>query len=299
MAAGSQNNLQRIASYASFSIALLLVAAKVWAWALTGSVSLLSSLVDSMLDVLASTITVVAVRFAIQPADAEHRFGHGKAEGLAALAQSIIIAGSAVYVFAEAVQRLIAPRPIEAPEAGIGVMVLSILLTLGLVAFQRSVVRRTGSMAINADAAHYQTDLLINLGVGLAIPIAAWTDFVLIDPLMGIAIALYILHTTYEIASDALAVLLDRELPAEDRARIYEIAIGHDAVQGFHDLRTRFGGNRYFIQFHLELEPDTSLLRTHQILDEVEDKVRKAFPNSDIIVHPDPLGYEERRDNFT
>ena len=293
------NNLQRIASYASLSVALLLVAVKVWAWQATGSVSLLSSLVDSFLDVLASGITVVAVRVALTPADAEHRFGHGKAEGLAALAQALIIAGSAFYVFGEAVDRLLNPATVTEPVAGISVMLLSMVLTLALVAFQNYVIRRTESMAINADAMHYKTDLLINAAVAITIPIAAWTEFALLDPLVGIAIALWILRATYGIASGALDVLLDRELPEEDRNRIYSIAISHTDVRGFHDLRTRFGGNRYFIQFHLELDPDTTLLNTHLILDEVEDGVREAFPNADIIVHADPVGFEEKRDNFS
>ncbi len=299
MTVDRNRKLQRLASYASLTIALTLVAAKLWAWLATGSVSLLSSLVDSFLDVMASAITVIAVQVALLPADAEHRFGHGKAEGLAALAQSLIISGSAVYVFTEAVQRLIEPRAVVEPEAGIGVMAVSVALTLSLVAFQRFVVTRTGSMAISADAAHYQTDLIINLGVAAAIPVAAWTDFVIIDPLTGIAIAAYILWTTYGIARDALDVLLDRELPEDDRNRIYAIAMAHEEVQGFHDLRTRFGGNHYFIQFHLELDPKISLWRSHEILDDVEDKVREAYPNSDIIVHADPLGFEEQRDDFT
>lgn len=292
------SRLQRYASYASLTVALTLVGAKLWAWTATGSIALLSSLVDSFLDVLASGITVVAVRVALLPADAEHRFGRGKAEGLAALAQALIIAGSAIYVFSEAISRIIEPVSVREPEIGIGVMGLSILLTLGLVSFQRHVVNRTGSMAISADAAHYRTDLIINAGVAVAIPVAAWTGLGIVDPLAGILIALYILWTTYEIAAEALDVLLDRELPQKERERIYAIAIKHREVHGFHDLRTRYGGNRHFIQFHLELLPETTLLETHRVLDEVEDEIRSAFPNSDIIVHADPVGVEERRDNF-
>ncbi len=290
--------LQRLASYASLTVALTLVAVKIFAWVATDSVALLSSLVDSFLDVMASAITVIAVRLALRPADAEHRFGHGKAEGLAALAQGLIISGSAVYVFYEAVNRLLEPQSVRAPELGMSVMGLSILFTLALVSFQRYVIRQTSSMAISADAAHYRTDLIINAGVAVAIPVSAWTGLVIVDPAVGIIIALYILWTTYGIASEALGVLLDRELPAEQREKIYAIAISHEKVQGFHDLRTRFGGNHYFIQFHLELDPDTTLLETHLILDEVEDAVRAEFPNSDIIVHADPVGFEERRDMF-
>ncbi len=296
----SNNNarLQRLASYASLTVALTLVVVKIYAWVATGSVALLSSLVDSFLDVMASAITVIAVRLALRPADAEHRFGHGKAEGLAALAQGLIIAGSAGYVFFEAVNHLLEPQTVRAPELGMGVMGLSILFTLALVSFQRYVIRQTSSMAISADAAHYRTDVIINIGVAVAIPIAAWTGFVIIDPAVGIIIALYILWTTYGIAAEALGVLLDRELPAEQREKIYAIAISHEKVRGFHDLRTRFGGNHYFIQFHLELDPETTLLETHLILDEVEDAVRAEFPNSDIIVHADPIGFEEPRDTF-
>jgi ferrous-iron efflux pump FieF len=290
--------LQRIASYASLTVALTLVGVKIWAWSETGSVALLSSLVDSFLDVLASAITVIAVRLALRPRDAEHRFGRGKAEGLAALAQSLIIAGSAVFVFTEAVLRMLEPQTVRAPEVGISVMALSIVFTLALVSFQRYVVRQTNSMAIGADAAHYRTDLIINAGVAIAIPISAWTGLIIVDPAVGILIALYILWTTYGIAADALGVLLDRELPAEEREKIYAIAINHKEVHGFHDLRTRFGGNHYFIQFHLELDPDITLLDTHRILDAVEDEVRAAFPNSDIIVHADPVGFEEPRDIF-
>jgi len=291
-------NLQRMASYASLSVALTLVATKVWAWLETSSVSLLSSLVDSMLDVLASGITVVAIRIALTPADSEHRFGHGKAQGLAALAQSVIIAASALYVFAEAMQRLLEPQPISKPETGVAVMGLSIVLTLGLVLFQRSVVKRTGSVAIAADSIHYRSDLLINLSVLIAIPVVAWTGYSYIDPLLGIAIAAYILRSTYAIAITALDVLLDRELPNTERETIEELARDHPEVKGFHDLRTRSGGTHHIIQFHLELNPDTTLLRTHKILDEIEDRIRTAFPGCEIIVHADPLGLEERRDQF-
>lgn len=292
------DRLQRTATYASVAVALLLVGVKIWAWLATDSVSLLSSLVDSMLDVAASLITLLAVRIALRPADSEHRFGHGKAEGLAALAQSLIIALSAAYVLAEALQRLLEPEAISSPEKGIAVMLVSIALTLALVTYQRYVVRETGSMAIGADALHYQSDLLINASVAVAIPLAAWTQFGWIDALIGIAIACFILRTTYQMASEALDVLLDRELPDEERIRIRNIALNHPDVRGFHDLRTRFGGNRYFIQFHLELDSNTSLMRAHEILDAVEDRVRAEYPGCDIIVHPDPEGVDEHRDHF-
>ncbi|MGI9307859.1 MAG: cation diffusion facilitator family transporter [Gammaproteobacteria bacterium] len=290
--------LTKAASYASLSVALTLVAAKVWAFSATGSISILSALVDSVLDVLASAITFVAIRYSLQPADAEHRFGHGKSEGLAALAQSVIIAGSAIFVWSEAVQRLISPQAIEAPLVGVIVVIGSTIMTLALLGFQRMVVKRTGSIAIAADALHYKMDVLVNLSVAVAILLAAWTRWQFVDPLVGIGIAAYIMWSTYRIAARSLDILLDREIPVDDRKRIREIAIGHDKVKGFHDLRTRTTGTHYFLQFHLELDPHTSLLNTHVILDEVEDSIRAEFPRCEIIVHADPVGLPEARDHF-
>jgi ferrous-iron efflux pump FieF len=293
-----KGTLQRAASYASLSVALILVGAKIWAWLATDSVSILSSLTDSFLDVLASGITVIAIRIALRPADSEHRFGHGKSEGLAALMQSIIITVSAVYVLLEAVQRLTAPQPVSNPEAGIAVMLLSIAMTLGLLAFQRSVVKKTGSLAIAADAMHYRSDLLVNLSVVVAILLSMWTNWTIVDPLIGIGIAAYILWSTYDIASSALDVLLDRELPLEERRNIENLARDHPKVKGFHDLRTRSGGTHYIIQFHLELAPDSTLIEAHRIMDSVEDKIRAAYPDCEIIVHSDPLGFDEMRDSW-
>jgi ferrous-iron efflux pump FieF len=293
-----KGTLQRAASYASLSVALILVGTKIWAWLATDSVSILSSLTDSFLDVLASGITVIAIHIALTPADSEHRFGHGKSEGLAALMQSIIITISAVYVLLEAVQRMTAPQPITNPEAGIAVMLLSIAMTLGLLAFQRSVVKKTGSLAIAADAMHYRSDLLVNLSVVAAILISMWTSWTIVDPLIGIGIAAYILWSTYDIATCALDVLLDRELPLTERKKIEALARQHPDVKGFHDLRTRSGGTHYIIQFHLELNPDSTLIDAHRIMDAVEDKIRTAYPNCEIIVHTDPLGFDEMRDSW-
>ena len=223
--------LQRAASYASLMVALVLIAAKLWSYMATNSVSILSSLVDSVLDMLASTITVVAVYYSLRPADQEHRFGHGKAEGLAALLQSIIVTISAAYVLKEAADRIINPQTITSPLIGLGVMGLSITLTIALVAFQRYVVRTTGSLAIAADSLHYRADLLVNLGIAATIAIASWTSWKLLDPLTGCVIAVYIVWSAYGIASDALDVLLDKELSIEDRERIRAIAEQHPAVR--------------------------------------------------------------------
>ncbi len=294
----TRDRLIRAASYASLTVALTLVFAKLWAWQATGAISVLSSLADSILDVLASAITFVAVRYALTPADREHRFGHGKTEGLAALAQSVFIAGSAVYVCYEAVGRLFAPAAVLQPITGLTVIIGSTLLTLALLSFQRLVVRRTGSVAIEADALHYKTDVLVNLSVAIAIPIASWTNWTIIDPLVGIGVAAYLMWSAFGIASKSMDILLDREIPDAQRQRIREIALANPAVKGFHDLRTRSGGARYIIQFHLELDPQTTLVDTHVILDAVEDDIRREFKGCELIVHADPVGFPERRDRF-
>jgi len=294
----TRDRLIRAASYASLTVALSLVFAKLWAWQATGAISILSSLADSVLDVLASAITFVAVRYALTPADREHRFGHGKTEGLAALAQSVIIAGSAVYVCYEAVGRLLAPEPVLQPITGLAVIIGSTLLTVALLSFQRLVVRRTGSVAIEADALHYKTDVIVNLSVAIAIPIASWTNWTIIDPLVGIGVAVYLMWSTYGIATRSMDILLDREISEAERQRIREIALANPAVKGFHDLRTRSGGSRYIIQFHLELDPQTTLVDTHVILDAVEEDIRREFRGCELIVHADPVGFPEQRDRF-
>lgn len=299
LAPARRARLIKAATYASVTVAVILVAIKTWAWRETDSVSLLSSLADSLLDVLASLLTFWAVRFSLSPADAEHRFGHGKSEGLAALFQSVIISASGAYVCYEAIRRIIVPEPISHAGTGIVVIVASLGATVALVLFQRHVSRQTGSVAIAADAMHYRTDLAVNLSVLAALALTAWTGIQLLDPLVGLGVAAYILWGAFGIASQSLDILLDREIPDEDRDRIRALALEHPAVLGFHDMRTRHGGANYIVQFHLELDPAMSLTRTHVILDEVEDRIRAAYPGCEIIIHPDPLGFAEPRDEFS
>ena len=298
LSAAQRKLLIKTASYASLTMALSLVAIKVWGWMATDSIALLSSLADSVLDVLASGVTFWAVRFSLSPADTEHRFGHGKSEGLAALLQAAIIAGSALYVGFEAINRFMSPQAIQAPEIGLSVMFIATAATILLVGFQRFVGRRTGSVAITADAVHYQTDVLVNVGVGLAIVITSWTGWALVDPVVGLIIALFILRSVLGIGRRSLEILLDHEIPEADRRKIRQISLDHPDVRGFHDMKTRFGGNHYIVQFHLEMEPDISLLRSHEILDDVEDTILSLYPGCEIIIHADPLGLPERRDGF-
>lgn len=290
--------LMRLATYAAVGVAGVLILAKFVAWFMTDSVSLLSTLIDSLLDVLASLVNLVAVRHALEPADREHRFGHGKAESLAGLAQSAFISGSAVFLFIEAGQRFLRPKAIEHTEIGLVVMVLSIVLTLILVGFQQYVVRRTSSVAIRADSLHYRMDVLVNLGVIASLVLVAQLGWMWIDPLVAVIIAGYIVHGAWEIFSEAFHILMDRELPDEDRARIREIAQSHEKVLGVHDLRTRSSGQHIFIQLHLEMDGQMSLLRAHETADEVMVKIREAFPNADILIHEDPAGVEEPKAKF-
>ena len=285
--------LMRAATYASVAVAAVLIVIKLIALALTGSVALLSSLIDSILDAVASVANLFAVRHSLTPPDAEHRFGHGKAESLAALGQAALISGSAVFLIWEGVSRLVRPQAVEAGAIGIGVMIVSMALTAGLVLFQRFVVRKTGSVAIAADSLHYRSDFLMNAAVIAALALSYYAEFTFADPLFAIAIALYILYSAYEILRTALDQLMDRELPEDDRQRIREIAMAHDEVRDMHDLRTRASGTQTFIQLHLELDGAMSLYRAHVIADTVEADIYQAFPGAEVIIHQDPAGVED------
>ena len=279
--------LLRLATYASTSVAIVLIAAKLFAWAASDSVSLLATLIDSMLDAVASIINLVAVSHALTPADKEHRFGHGKAEALAGLSQSLFIAGSAGYLLIEAWQRVIQPSAVESVELGIFVMAISIVATMLLLAFQRHVIKKTNSTAIRADALHYRTDLMVNGSVIVALLLAnaGWPSF---DGLFAGAIAIYILFSAREIIVTSYDHLMDRELPDEDRQKIKALVMQHPKARGLHDLRSRHSGTMTFIQLHLELDDDLSLMAAHKISDEVELSILNAFPGSEILIHIDP-----------
>lgn len=290
--------LLRLATYASVTTAAILIAAKGAAWLMTGSVSLLTTMIESLMDLAASIINLFAVRHALQPADSHYRFGYGKAEPLAGLGQAAFVAGSAVFLIIEAIDRLITPKPIVNEAIGIAVMLFSMIVTFVLIRFQGFVVRQTRSLAVNADSLHYRGDFLIHGGVILSLLLSAALGWQLSDPLFGIAIALYILFNAKTIAAESLHILMDRELEESERRRIRAIVLAHPEVIDIHDLRTRSSGPRVFIQFHLELPPHISLTRAHEISDAVEAKLRAAFPNAGVIIHQDPEGVMERRAVF-
>jgi ferrous-iron efflux pump FieF len=281
------------ATYASLAVALVLIVAKFVAWIGTGSVALLSSLVDSLVDAAASVVNFLAVRHAATPADREHRFGHGKAEPLAALGQSAFLVGSAVLLMAEAIRRLVSPTAVTNPPAGIAVMVFSIVVTVGLVAYQRHVVKRTGSIAIGADELHYRGDIILNISV-ITTLIGSLLPVPLLDPLFGAAVGVWIIYSAVKIARLSLTQLMDRELPDAERARVRAIAEGHPEVIAVHDIRTRVAGPTAFIQLHIEMDGAMDLVRAHEISDDVEARLRRAFPHAEVMIHEDPAGIEER-----
>lgn len=285
--------LMRRASYAAVTVASTLVVAKVVAWLMTDSVAMLSSLVDSLLDVVASAVNLLAIRKALMPADAEHRFGHGKAEPLAGLGQAVFIGGSAVFLLFESVNRLIHLRPVENGMIGVSVMVFSIVLTLLLVIYQRYVVRESGSVAVAADSVHYKADLLVNAGVIAGLLATVFFGWRLIDPLVAIIVAGYLSYSAWDIFQTSYHLLMDRELPEEDRNRIKEIVLSHPEICDLHDLRTRSSGLHTFIQLHVEMDGEMTLLQAHDIADEIELQVREAYPEAEVIIHQDPEGVEE------
>lgn len=290
--------LMRLATYASISVAAALILAKAVAWLITDSVSVMSSLLDSLLDLAASLVNLLAVRHALTPADREHRFGHGKAEPLAGLAQAAFITGSAVLLGLEALHRLVQPQPVAHSAIGIVVMAVSIAVTLVLVAFQRRVARASGSVAIDADALHYRSDIVLNASVILSLVLSTQLSLPALDPVFALAIAGYILYSAWTIVRASLDRLMDRELPDSDRARIRNIALHHSHIRSVHDLRTRSSGLDVFIQIHLEMDGTMSLQRSHEISDDVERDILAAFPNAEVIIHQDPAGLEEPRPRF-
>ncbi|MDX8407468.1 MAG: cation diffusion facilitator family transporter [Mariprofundaceae bacterium] len=289
--------LMRLATYASMTVAIVLILTKTVAWVMTDSVSLMATLIDSCLDALASLVNLIAVRHALTPADKQHRFGHGKAEALAGLGQATFIAGSALFLVLEAISHLWNPKPISDINIGIVVMLVSIVATLALLMFQRYVISKTNSTAIKADHLHYKTDLLVNGSVIIALLLAyyGWPGF---DPIFALAIAVYILFSAWEISRESLDLLMDRELPVEDRARIKTIARNHPQTRGMHDLRTRKSGTTVFIQLHLELDDSLTLLQAHAIADDVEDRIRAEYPDAEVIIHEDPASLDEPKPEF-
>ncbi|NNN61787.1 CDF family cation-efflux transporter FieF [Vibrio sp. A11] len=279
--------LVTLAAWTATIVASGLLIVKIAAWWVTGSVSLLASVVDSLLDIAASVVNLIVIRYALQPADREHTFGHGKAESLAALAQAMFISGSACFLLLNGVERFFRPHELQSPEYGIYVSVFALLVTFGLVSFQRYVVKKTNSQAIAADSLHYQTDLYMNAAIILALGFS-WLGFKQADAIFAIGIGLYILYSAIGMAYQAVQTLLDRKLPDDELAQIRVACLSVNGVLGVHQLRTRMAGPVRFIQLHLELDDHIPLIEAHRISDQVEEKLRHLFPGADVIIHQDP-----------
>jgi ferrous-iron efflux pump FieF len=289
--ANQNKTLVTTATYAAVAVASILICAKFIAWVRTDSLSLKASLIDSLLDMAASVINLLVVRQALKPADAEHRFGHGKAEALSAIAQSAFIAGSALWLMIDAIHRLFTPVPLQSNGIGSLVMIASSILAFCLVIYQRYVIKRTRSLAISADSVHYLSDLYTNLGVLFSLNVSVWLGWVRLDAIIGAIIGAFIMRTSWVMGRTALDVLMDRELSDNARKRIIEIALANDRVWGVHDLRTRSAGQQDFIQMHLDMDEKLLLSEAHDVANAVELKVQEAFPQAEIIIHQDPLPY--------
>jgi cation diffusion facilitator family transporter len=288
--------LRRLASRVSLVVAVSLVALKLGAWLATGSVALLTSAADALVDTAASLVTFFGVRFAERPPDLEHRFGHGKGEAVAAFTQATFLGGAALMLAFQSIERLIFPEPLAALDLGMGVIVGSLLAAVGLVAMQTRVVRRTGSTAIAADRAHYLTDIAVNVAVLAALGVTMLTGWSRADPAFALAISGYMLFNAGHIAQKALAQLLDRELPQADRDRIKAAVLGCEGARAIHDLRTRYAGDRTFVEFHLEVDAALSVERGHHIGEAAEAAIQALLPGTvEVTAHMEPAGIDDDR----
>lgn len=290
---GEHARLTTRAAILSVGVATLLIALKAWSWLISGSVAMLASLADSALDLMASIVILLAVRYASTPPDREHRFGHGKAEAFAGLIQAGIVGLSASLIGVEAIRRFADPQPMTHGAESIAVMVVSIAVTSGLVAVQTHAARKTASVATRADRLHYAGDIAANIAVIIGIAAGTYLGLQWADPLAALFVAAWLIWGAVGIWREAAQHLLDREVPDETRARIRALAEADENILKVHELRTRTSGPYLHIQFHVELDPDISLEAAHRIVVAAEERIRAEFPTADIIIHPDPQGRAE------
>lgn len=282
-----KERLMRLATYFSVLGASSIVLVKFYAFAVTDSLTILSSLVDSVLDVLASTVNLLALRYALSPADDDHRFGHSKAEDIASLVQATLITGAGIFIVTESIHRFLHPMQIEHERIGIAVMTYSLLMTLAIVMFQKHVVRKTNSNIIHAESYHYLTDVLANITIIISLFVIMKFGITWLDPLLAVVVSIYIFLGAWKIGRGAFNNLMDKELSDAERKKIEKIVLGNKNVKGMHDLRTRAAGSRRFIQFHIELDGDMPLTKAHKINDKIEEEILKKFPGADILIHMD------------
>ena len=296
MSGGTRGVHMRRAALASLCVSLLLVSIKTGAYLASNSVALLASLADSALDLFTAALNMFAIHEALTPADAEHRFGHGKAEPLAGLAQGAFIAASAIFLVIQSTQRLASPQPIEHSLQALIVMCVSIFATILLILYEHSVVAKTGSIAITADAVHYFGDLVSNVGVVVAILLVSWLGWLRADPIIALLVALVMVVSAWSVFRASLDQLMDHELPEEERQKIIAIVRRHPDVRALHDLKTRKAGGVIFIQVHIELDGAMKLSKAHLVSDQVEAALCAAYPHAEVIIHQDPAGLEPEQD---
>jgi ferrous-iron efflux pump FieF len=286
-----QQSLRRSAALASIAVAVLLLALKGWAAWRTGSTAMVGSLADTLLDLVASVATLAGVWIASQPDDEKHRFGHGKAEAIAAMFQVVLISISALAIAARAVEQFIAGSRTDAAAEGIGVSVIAIAATFVLLAWQRYVIRRTESIAIETDHVHYQSDLLLNMAVIAALALDQYGGIAGADPVFGFLIAGWLGWNAWQASQKAIRQLMDHEWPVEKRERFLAVMARQPDLRGVHDLRTRTSGNRDFVQFHVWIDPSMTVREAHKVMDDIERRLHAEFPEVEILIHPDPEGH--------
>ncbi len=290
----TKNKLMRTASVLSVTTAFILAGLKGIAFFLTGSVAILSGLFDSIQDMLTSLVNLIAVREATTPADKHHRFGHGKAQALGGLFQSLIIIGASLILLKESVLRFLNPQPIHDVNLGVGVTLFAILITSVLVCFQRYVVKETKSLSIKADLAHYTGDIIMNIGIGISIILSYFLKWYFIDALFGVIVAIYLISAVIFVLRDSFNMLMDAEISSSVRKQIKRTACSIEGVYDCFDLKTRLSGNEMLAQFSVSLDDELSLVQAHDKVDEIERAICKKFPNMRLIVHPEPISQNKR-----
>lgn len=290
-------HLNRSAALASITAASLLLGIKGWAAWSTGSTAMLGSLADTALDLVASLATLLGVWIAAQPADDKHRFGHGKAEAISALFQIVLISISALGIASRAVEQFLSGHRVEAAAEGIGVSVAAIVVTFVLLAWQRHVIRKTGSLAITTDNVHYQSDLLLNLAVIAALALDQYAGIKGADPLFGLGIAAWLGWGAWGASKQVLDQLMDHEWPAEKKERFLQVLARYPNISGVHDLRTRTSGHKDFVQFHIWVDPKMTVRQAHRVMDDIEARIHAEFPGVEVLIHTDPDGLVDERGN--
>lgn len=287
--------LKKSAALAGIMVALLLLSIKLFAFFKTDSLAIFSSFIDSLTDILASLISFTAISFSTKPANQNHRYGYGKSEALSALLQAIFVAASGFFVIFDGIKRLIHPVELLQTDLGIAIMVFSIFMTALLVLYQAYVAKKTKSLAIKADMAHYTVDFLTNSAVIISLLLVHFFGFAYFDIIAAFFISFYLLYNAYQLARESIEQITDKELSDEIRESIKNIVKNSKGVHGMHDFRTRCLGDIYYFEFHIELNGQLSLNKAHELTEAVERKILEIYPNSQILIHQDPLGVREDR----